>query len=189
MRMVWQQSPRGRRSSLLLRKQVQAFAALPLMVVVAIPAIILYAAGPILPAEYLHLPGQAVTPLLGVIFFALGAALSAATVILFARIGRGTLAPWDSPKHLVVAGPYKLTRNPMITGVCGMLLGEALFFCSLPLLAWFGLFALANAFWIPLWEEPDLIRRFKDAYLLYKKHVPRWLPRFTPWRPPWEGGQ
>lgn len=172
-----------------LNKQLKAFAALPFMVVVVIPVIITYAAGSILPAEYRQLPGRAVTPYLGILVFVFGAALSAATVILFARIGRGTLAPWDSPRHLVVAGPYKLTRNPMITGVFGMLLGETLFFGSLPLLLWFALFAGINAFWIPLWEEPDLIRRFEDDYLLYKKHVPRWLPRFTPWQPPWEANK
>ena len=171
-----------------LIKHVKAFIALPFMVVLVIPLIITCAADFILPAEYLLLPGRAVTPYLGVLFFALGAALSASTVILFSRIGRGTLAPWDSPRHLVVAGPYKLTRNPMISGVFGMLLGEAFFFSSLPLLGWLVLFAAINAFWIPLWEEPNLIRRFGEDYLLYKKHVPRWLPRLSPWRPPWEGG-
>lgn len=172
-----------------LKNQLKAFAALPFLVVVVIPAIILYLASSIAPAAYRHLPGQTITPYLGILFFALGAALSASTVILFARIGRGTLAPWDSPRHLVVAGPYKLTRNPMISGVCGMLLGEALFFNSLPLLGWFALFAAANALWIPLREEPGLVARFGGDYLLYKKHVPRWLPRLEPWQPPWQGGK
>src|SRR5262249_25224701 len=35
-------------------------------------------------------------------------------VRLFARIGQGTLAPWDPTRKLVAVGPYRYVRNPMI---------------------------------------------------------------------------
>lgn len=172
-----------------LKRQLKAFVALPFMVVVIIPLIISWIAGLFLPPEYHYLPGWPLLTYLGVLCFLCGAALSAAAVTLFARLGRGTLAPWDPPRHLVVAGPYKLTRNPMITGVFGMLLGEALYFSSWPLLAWFVIFVIDNALWVPLWEEPGLVKRFGQDYLVYKNNVPRWLPRLSPWQPPWDQGQ
>jgi protein-S-isoprenylcysteine O-methyltransferase Ste14 len=96
---------------------------------------------------------------------------------LFARVGEGTLAPWDPTRKLVVRGPYRHVRNPMITGVLAILLGEAALFGSWPLLVWaFGFFAL-NAIYMPLVEEPGLVRRFGDDYVRYRRNVPRWLPR------------
>src|SRR5687767_1709446 len=58
------------------------------------------------------------------------------TISLFAREGDGTLAPWDPPRKLVVRGPYRYVRNPMITGVLTVLLGEAVLFGSPAILAW-----------------------------------------------------
>ena len=66
------------------------------------------------------------------------------TVRLFARIGRGTLAPWDPTERLVVEGPYAHVRNPMITGVLAVLLGEALIFGSTAIAIWAAIFAVVN---------------------------------------------
>jgi protein-S-isoprenylcysteine O-methyltransferase Ste14 len=73
-------------------------------------------------------------------------------------------------------------RNPMLTGVFCILLGEAVFFGSLPLLGWFATVVLVNVIYIPLVEEPGLAQRFGDDYLRYKDSVPRWIPRLKPWR-------
>jgi protein-S-isoprenylcysteine O-methyltransferase Ste14 len=105
------------------------------------------------------------------------------TVSLFARVGRGTLAPWDPTRHLIVAGPYARVRNPMITGVLCILVGEALVFGDSRLWSWAGLFFVINHVWFVLVEEPGLRRRFGDAYDEYRREVPRWIPRATPWRP------
>jgi protein-S-isoprenylcysteine O-methyltransferase Ste14 len=106
----------------------------------------------------------------------------AATIRLFVTVGRGTLAPWDPPQHLVVRGAYRHVRNPMISGVLFVLLGESLLTASLPLFAWFLAFLVVNSVYIPLSEEPGLVRRFGDDYLAYKRNVPRWVPRLKPWQ-------
>jgi protein-S-isoprenylcysteine O-methyltransferase Ste14 len=51
---------------------------------------------------------------IGALLFIAGLALFVSTLFLFATEGRGTLAPWDPPKHLVVRGPYRFVRNPMM---------------------------------------------------------------------------
>ena len=109
------------------------------------------------------------------------------TIRLFARFGRGTLAPWAPPRKLVVRDIYRYTRNPMITGVLGVLLGEALLFDSTGLLYVFAGFVLVNLVYIPLLEEPGLGRRFGADYECYRRNVPRWIPRLRPWTPPGTG--
>jgi protein-S-isoprenylcysteine O-methyltransferase Ste14 len=113
---------------------------------------------------------------------ALGLVLFVATLRRFDREGAGTLAPWDPPRHLVVRGPYAYVRNPMISGVASVLLGEALLLLSRPHLEWALIFLLINAVYIPLLEEPLLRERFGDDYRDYCRHVPRLLPRLSPWR-------
>ena len=113
-----------------------------------------------------------------------GIAMLIWTISLFAGVGHGTLAPWEPPKHLVVRGPYRHVRNPMITGVLLVILAEALFFQSWLLAGWLVLFFLANAIYFPLVEERGLENRFGDEYLLYRNNVPRWIPRLLPWKEP-----
>ena len=115
--------------------------------------------------------------LLGAVLIALGVVLIAQTVALFATVGDGTLAPWDPTERLVVRGPYRRVRNPMISGVLCVLLGEALVFGSLALLAWWAFVFAINAVYFPLVEEPGLQRRFGADYEAYRAAVPRWLPR------------
>ena len=103
------------------------------------------------------------------------------TVSLFTGPGEGTPAPWDPPKKLVILGPYRHTRNPMITGVVIFLGAESLMFWSWPLAAWMVTFLIANVFYFPFNEEKRLERRFGDDYLRYKANVPRWIPKIRPW--------
>lgn len=101
-------------------------------------------------------------------------------VSLFARVGKGTLAPWDTTRNLVAQGPYRLVRNPMILGVALMLLGQALFWGSLVVGAWAGVFVFINHIYFVLAEEPGLEKRFGEDYHIYKANVPRWIPRLRP---------
>ena len=106
------------------------------------------------------------------------------TVTLFVTRGDGTPAPWDPPQKLVIRGPYRHVRNPMISSVLLLLLAEALLFQSWPLAAWMLVFYTANSIYFPLSEEKGLERRFGEDYRTYKANVPRWVPRLRPWRGP-----
>lgn len=111
-----------------------------------------------------------------------GLALALWTCRLFVTKGEGTPAPWDPPQKLVMRGPYRHVRNPMISGVLFLLAAQALIFTSWVLAGWLLVFFVANALYLPLIEEKGLERRFGEQYLHYKAHVPRWIPRIRPWR-------
>jgi protein-S-isoprenylcysteine O-methyltransferase Ste14 len=107
------------------------------------------------------------------------------TVYLFDRVGKGTLGVGDvmgQPVNLVIRGPYRRVRNPMISGVVAILLGEAAIAASWWLLVWAAVFFTALTTVIQLWEEPHLAKRFGEEYLTYRRQVPRWIPRVTPWQ-------
>jgi protein-S-isoprenylcysteine O-methyltransferase Ste14 len=117
----------------------------------------------------------------GAVVFAIGFALFAWCVLLFARVGQGTLAPWDPTQRLVAVGPYRHVRNPMISGVLLMLIGEALLWRSGALALWAGTFLLINHAYFLLSEEPGMQKHFGESYGVYRSHVPRWMPRMAPW--------
>lgn len=95
----------------------------------------------------------------------------------FFSTGRGTLAPVDPPKHLVVQGLYRYVRNPMYVAVVTILLGEAIFFMSRSLfIEAVVFFAMVNLF-VVFYEEPVLRRQFGDSYESYLQSVSRWIPR------------
>lgn len=108
------------------------------------------------------------------------------TVLLFHRVGRGTLGVGKilgEPVRLVVRGPYQHVRNPMITAVVAILLGEAAVTASGWLLLWAVLFWIVIATFIRIWEEPHLNERYGRSYVDYRHNVSAWIPRTTPWRP------
>lgn len=117
---------------------------------------------------------------------AAGLFLASWTVRLLVTVGEGTPAPWEPPKKLVVRGPYRYLRNPMIGSVLFMLLAEALAFHSWQISGWMVFVFAANSVYFPLFEEKGLEARFGDDYRLYKANVPRWIPRLTAWKPPEE---
>ena len=120
---------------------------------------------------------------LGLLSLATGLVLFAASLARFAVQGRGTLAPWDPPRQLVVTGPYRYVRNPMISGVVFILIAEALLLRSAPHAGWAATFIAINLVYIALFEEPQLERRFGAPYRTYCRNVRRIVPRRTPWQP------
>ena len=126
---------------------------------------------------------ESLLQILGVAIIIIGLVLFSASLYHFATQGRGTLAPWDPPSQLVVRGPYRFVRNPMISGVIFILLGEALLLESLPHAVWAALFITINLIYIPLMEEPGLEARFGEPYRRYQQGVPRFIPRLRPWYP------
>jgi protein-S-isoprenylcysteine O-methyltransferase Ste14 len=162
---------------------LRAILILPGNVLVVVPALVLWLSG-WSPDAWDASPATLAGLALALVLAGLGLTLMARTMALFARRGRGTPAPWDPPRKLVVEGVYRHVRNPMITGVICVLLAEALAFRSWPLAVWAAVFVAANTLYIPIFEEPGLVRRFGEAYRIYKAKVPRWIPRLTPWEGP-----
>ncbi|MDR0740133.1 MAG: isoprenylcysteine carboxylmethyltransferase family protein [Puniceicoccales bacterium] len=154
---------------------IKTIVILPLNVLVTIPAFVLYL------TDYTWRPNHFSLMILGSILLFLGLSLAIWTMWLFANKGKGTAAPWNPPKKLVVEGPYAYVRNPMITSVFIMQIAEALLFNSCLVFGLFGLFLLGNMLYFPLFEEKDLEKRFGEDYHTYKRNVPRWIPRLTPW--------
>jgi len=113
----------------------------------------------------------------GMLLGASGATLALACILTFVFVGRGTPAPFDPPRRLVVQGPYRLMRNPMYLGAGLALAGAALFYQSIPLLGYAGLFLLITHLLVVLYEEPALRRAFDADYEAYCRRVGRWWPQ------------
>ena len=167
----------------MVKAWIKAIVILPGTVLIVVPSLILWglsgtglAAEPAGPSDVRFWPG--------LLAAAAGFTLIGWTMRDFARIGKGTPAPWDPPKALVVHGPYLYVRNPMMTGVIALLLAESLLIGSWGIAGWGAVFVTANLIYIPNWEEPALIDRFGDDYRRFKANVPRWIPAIRPW----EGG-
>ena len=108
-----------------------------------------------------------------------GAALALWCVLTFAFVGRGTPAPFDPPRRLVVRGPYRFVRNPMYLGAALALGGAALFYGSGALLAYTVLFLLVTHAFVVSYEEPTLRRSFGEDYEAYCRRVNRWWPTLS----------
>lgn len=106
------------------------------------------------------------------------------TIYLFYSKGDGTLSPAPNMKteHLVTSGPYQYTRNPMITGVLGMLMGRTLLSGSQRLAVFTACFSVVKTLWFKYCEEPDMRNQFGATYQDYCQHVPRWVPRMAPYK-------
>lgn len=112
------------------------------------------------------------------LLLAAGGALYAWCVWDFACFGRGTPAPIDAPRRLVVRGPYRVVRNPMYVAVLVVILGQALLFRSRTILLYGAAIAACFTLFVMGYEEPHLRRRFGADYEDYVAHVGRWLPRW-----------
>jgi protein-S-isoprenylcysteine O-methyltransferase Ste14 len=121
--------------------------------------------------------------LVGIVFISTGIYIMSRTISGFIRIGKGTLAPWSPTKKLIIAGMYRFVRNPMIIGVIIVLIGESIAILSFDILIWAAIFFIINNIYFQIYEEPDLLKKFGDEYWEYKKNVPRWIPRLTPYNP------
>jgi protein-S-isoprenylcysteine O-methyltransferase Ste14 len=120
--------------------------------------------------------------LAGVALVVLGLVPLMSSFVRFAWDGLGTPAPIAPPKHLVVTGLYRRVRNPMYVALLIIVLGEALFFADVRVAVWAILFWIGTFIFVLAYEEPTLRRMFGDEYRTYCANVPRWRPRFIPWR-------
>lgn len=114
--------------------------------------------------------------IMGMIVGSAGAVVALSCIVTFVWIGKGTPAPFDPPRRLVIRGPYRFVRNPMYVGASLVLAGAALFYESLPLLVYVGVFFLVSHLFVLLYEEPTLRRTFGPEYEAYCHRVRRWWP-------------
>lgn len=150
------------------------------VVLVYIPARLLYWSGATSP------PSIGVLQIGGALIAAASGALALWCVAAFAMAGKGTPAPFDPPRQLVVRGPYRWVRNPMYLAAVLALGGAALFYSSAALAAYAAGFLLLAHTVVAWFEEPTLRRRFGADYAAYCGTVRRWRPRFGAARQRWE---
>ncbi|HKD97901.1 MAG TPA: isoprenylcysteine carboxylmethyltransferase family protein [Micromonosporaceae bacterium] len=121
---------------------------------------------------------------LGWILVAAGAAVIVPAFARFVIEGLGTPMPAAAPSRLVVGGVYRHVRNPMYVAIISAIAGQALAFGSIGLV-WYGLLvAAATVTFVLVYEEPTLRHRFGADYETYRRNVPGWWPRLTPWTAP-----
>jgi protein-S-isoprenylcysteine O-methyltransferase Ste14 len=122
-------------------------------------------------------PGVSMPSIVGGVLLAIGAAIYTWCVWDFATSGRGTPAPIDPPKTLIVRGLYRFTRNPMYVGVLTVIAGWVLVFRSFRLAVYAVGVAVCFHLFVVLSEEPKLKRLFGGAYDEYCSAVGRWIPK------------
>ena len=155
-----------------MKQWIKAIILLPFNVLVVIPCLILY-------FTKFHYKVPSVLQLsFGGLFLLCGVFLAGWTMVLFYKVGKGTPAPWAAPKHLVIEGPYKFVRNPMIISVLLILIAESLILNTQYIFYWTLLFFIINSVYFKLFEEKQLEKTFGLSYVKYKKQVPMWLPKF-----------
>ena len=108
------------------------------LVLVYVPARLLSWSGLVRPVA------MEVQQVVGMVIGAVGSAVALWCIFTFASVGKGTPAPFDPPRRLVIRGPYRFVRNPMYIGAGLALAGAALFYESLPLLGYISFFFLAT---------------------------------------------
>lgn len=146
---------------------------LPFNAIVIIPLIILY-----LTNDYATRDLGLLNVSIGVLLVSTGLIILSITIASFNSIGKGTLAPWDPPKELVTNGMYKYMRHPMISGVILSIIGESLLVQSGSILIYGIFFTLLNVIYLKYVEEPELVKRFGNQYITYKRNVPGFIFRW-----------
>ncbi|OCR16954.1 methyltransferase family protein [Helicobacter pullorum] len=103
--------------------------------------------------------------------------------IYMVRVGRGcptdgfNVSLGERTKKLLIAGPYRFTRNPMLFGTFVFYLGLALLCNSYYALLIPIIFITYMLWHIKKFEEPRLQKDFKEEYLHYKRTTPLLFPK------------
>ncbi|HLJ45365.1 MAG TPA: isoprenylcysteine carboxylmethyltransferase family protein [Bryobacteraceae bacterium] len=119
---------------------------------------------------------------IGWLLVAAGGLVLVDSFVRFALQGLGTPAPVFPTKHLVVTGLYRFVRNPMYVAVVSLIFGQSLLLGNIRLLVYGCFIWLACHMFVTLYEEPTLRSTFHGEYDDFCSHVPRWIPRITPWQ-------
>jgi protein-S-isoprenylcysteine O-methyltransferase Ste14 len=166
---------------MLLRHLVSIFA-LPVTAIIIVPSLLLSIFHFVILWSF-QIYAEIVLFIAGVLFIGTGFIFLYSTITLFIKKGEGSIAPWNPTRKLIVTGFYSHVRNPMHIGVFLILTGESIMLGSLSQILWSLLFIICNLIYIPSVEEQKLAERFGDDYKIYRKNVPRWIPRLSSWDP------
>ncbi len=111
------------------------------------------------------------------LLIALGVGVTAWSVFHFMKV-KGTPVPFNPPPQIVTTGPYRFSRNPMLTGIFLILFGIGFAIQSLSLVVFFApLYILANVWELNQIEEPELVKRLGEDYVTYRRQTPMFIPR------------
>ncbi|QDS88839.1 hypothetical protein EC9_30340 [Rosistilla ulvae] len=128
--------------------------------------------------EVLSMPKLQFRFFLGLLVFTCCSALGLTSSYVMVRDGAGTPLPLDQTNELVVTGPYHYVRNPMAIAGIGQGIAIAIVFQSIPILLYALLGALVWHLVVRPIEEQDMVWRFGDSYLEYRRRVSCWIPTF-----------
>src|SRR5574344_373562 len=154
-----------------LKEWIKSILLLPFNAVITIPVLLLYF------SHYHNFSYDLSRIFNGVILLIFGLCFAIWSMIIFNNHGNGTLAPWNPPKKIVVTGPYKYVRNPMLLGILLTIAGESITLDADIIFLWFIFFLIINSFYFKFVEEKQLKKRFGQDYLYYQEDVPMWLPK------------
>ena len=119
--------------------------------------------------------------IVGLILLAAGVVALLHSFARFVLEGIGTPAPVAPTENLVVGGLYRYVRNPMYLAVAATIVGQALLLGQPILLLYAVAFFVVVGAFVRSYEEPALRRQFGAEYEEYRRAVPAWWPRRTPW--------
>lgn len=157
---------------MMLMRAIAAFLMLPVMAAGVVPWLVSRITAP-----ELYRSSAGIVPM------QIGVCILLTAVVSFYRRGRGTLAPWDPPKHLVVQDLYRFNRNPMYVGIVAILLGWSLLTGNPWNYAYAVITPLLFHLRVVLYEEKEMERLFGHEWDAYREAVPRWGVVFRPYRP------
>ena len=142
-------------------RHLKAILIFPFTVTVILPLVLSFLFSP---NSFFNFPSFFLMRCISMAFYIFGLSFLIITNVLFHYEGNGTLAPFDPPTKFVVKGPYRFCRNPMISGVIFMLLGEAFFSNSSVLMIYSLAFFIIKTCYFIWEEEPELMKRFGASY-------------------------
>jgi protein-S-isoprenylcysteine O-methyltransferase Ste14 len=116
--------------------------------------------------------------LTGLVAVVIGLELYIWCLVFHFRSYRSSVRVGFSPPHLVIAGPYKISRNPMYVSGLFVWFGWTVFYGSPAVFIAFLLLWLLFTYRVIPQEERQLETLFGDDYLEYKRIVRRWIGRF-----------
>lgn len=127
-------------------------------------------------------PGRLPFRIIGILLIAVGVTFLMHSFARFVIEGRGTPAPVAPTETLVVGGVYRYVRNPMYLAVVTIIVGQWLLLGQTAVLIYAAIIWAMTASFVRVYEEPTLAKRYGGQYDRYRRAVPGWLPRLTPWR-------